>query len=227
MSLLIGWIRKESKVHNIFLGKNMGLIFFCKFSSPYKNSEFHYLIRMNCFMLTLTKTKQIQNKTLHHCFCGRWKTMTDIIVVQAGIKCVGARTASWGQSNFARPRLMKSTTKLIRGQNLWIVQIIQGDSKPFEAILNCFHWGHYWFSCILHWSWPHKITLASGRRPRVRALYVGLVEAPEGCSQIISATTRGGVIYIPPFNLFYNPQVVVLPIMDIEPAKSDINVRKK
>ena len=35
---------------------------------------------------------------------------------QAGIKCADARTESGGKCNFARPRLMKYKTKLIRWQ---------------------------------------------------------------------------------------------------------------
>ena len=44
-----------------------------------------------------------------------------------------------------------------------------------EASFEFSQWRQYWLGRVFHQSLPHKITLASGRRPRIRKLYAGLV----------------------------------------------------
>ena len=62
---------------------------------------------------------------------------------------------------------------------------ISGQSRPlsqysglleFDASFEFSQWGQYWLGRIFHQSGPHKITLASGRRPRDRTLYAGLLK---------------------------------------------------
>ena len=63
--------------------------------------------------------KKLSNQKLwkpligHKIFCDKKNLWLNcfMCVTQADIKCADARTASWGQSHFARPRLIKSTTK--------------------------------------------------------------------------------------------------------------------
>ena len=44
-----------------------------------------------------------------------------------------------------------------------------------EASFEFSQWRQYWLGRVFHQSLPHKIILASGRRPRIRKLYAGLV----------------------------------------------------
>ena len=70
-------------------------------------------------------------------FCAyRWIVWGYKSFLSESFKCSAplARIASWGQSNFVRPGLIKSATKCIRGQNLWVFQQKKGNSKPFATI---------------------------------------------------------------------------------------------
>ena len=65
----------------------------------------------------VVKTKQLMKKKKSS------KTKFHHLHHQVRLKCEEARTTSSGQSNFSRPRWIKSMTNMIRGQNIWIVQI--------------------------------------------------------------------------------------------------------
>ena len=108
----------------------------------------------------------------------QFKTQSDINLVAASGHQFSKISTSRAVFNFfARIRFIWTFffTKEFSTLRPQFINSLTGQSRPlrpysflllYGASFKFFQWGQYWLDCTFHKSWPHKITSASGRRPR-------------------------------------------------------------